>query len=78
MIRSATKADLGALCALETACFGPGAWNASALSGELARGFALLDEKLRAYLIGLPIGVECEARVMMLSVLRQASDGALS
>jgi ribosomal-protein-alanine N-acetyltransferase len=60
MIRTATLADLDALADLEAACFGDGAWQVASLRGELDRGFILLDDALRAYAIGLPVGAECE------------------
>lgn len=60
MIRHASLDDLNDLCALEVACFREGAWPAASLRGELDRGFILLEDRLRAYVIGLPIGPECE------------------
>ena len=51
---------LARLAALERACFGPAAWSAAALAGELGRCFALFSEDGQGYVIGLPILDECE------------------
>lgn len=61
MIRPATLADAARLTAWEADCFGPAAWSAAQVRGELGRtgGIALLDEA-GGYVLGWALAGEAE------------------